>query len=514
MYSMPDEYKVGINDTSRNVVMYTAIGIGVDQTAADDISSVVGDFLPMSNPVQITDAIYVPTTEMATFEGSGIPTSSNNGVIAPPLEAVDNPPEIGVWSGGISDSDGNIDVSIRFNLSSEHRSAFRVYTYGPNVTSAEIIFGDGEDAETVACECFKGSFSIPVIRDYTSLTVRVTGIDRPYSHLRVVEVEFGSSMTFSSSAIAGEAINIRELDPTETTIPLDELDLAIVNVDGAYDDDNPETKLKDVAIGTPMTLSYSLEVGESEYTVPCGRYYIGEISSRDTRLAVVAFDPRWILSETYVSWGISSSENFGTTLDNLLTELNVPHFVEQDVYELYPDGDHTFDSEFSVLDHALLIQQAYGIYLVPGRDDSLHVSTSWPGGGTANIPADTIYSWPTANQRSRYNVVSVGYRSGVDIIFMEYDLRSDPKESRSILQIGDNPLITTEERARSLLNRLVSRLASNEVEARVMGDPAIDMGDIVDIPGRWSVDNPRSYMMTYAELVFDGGLTCTVKGQK
>lgn len=513
MYSMPQEYTDNVQSTTRHIVMYAAIGIGVDQTAADDLSSIAGDFLPFSNPAQVIDAVYSPTEGMCTFEGDGIPTNADNGLVAPPLTAMDNPPELGVWSSEISDAEGNIDVTIVLVLNAEHTSAFRVYTYGPNVTEAEIIFGEGEDAETVPCECFEGYFSIPVVRTYSKMSIHVTRIDRPFCHFRVVEAEFGSSITFSSAVIAGEVVNVRELDPSEVSIPLDELDLSVVNVDGAYDSDNPNTRLNDVAIGTPMTLGFTLEVGEESYTVPCGRYYIGELTTQDTRLSVVAFDPRWILSRTCAAWTMSSSISLGETLDDLLTSLSVPHTVEPDAYNVTPEADHTFDDQSSILDNILLIQQAYGVYLVPDRDNTIHITASWPGGDSAVISADTIYSWPKINQTSAYNVVSIGYNSGGTMYYVERDLRDDTKESKSVLQIADNPLITTQARATALLNRIVMRIPSSEVEAKVMGDPAIDLGDTVQIPGRWSIDTPKNYRLIYEELTFDGSLSCIYRGQ-
>ena len=150
---------------------------------------------------------------------------------------------------------------------------------------------------------------------------------------------------------------------------------------------------------------------------------------------------------------------------------------------------------------------------MPDRDNTIHITASWPGGDSAVISADTIYSWPKINQTNAYNVVSIGYNSGGTMYYVERDLRDDMKESKSVLQIADNPLITTQARATALLNRIVMRIPSSEVEAKVMGDPAIDLGDTVQIPGRWSMDAPKNYRLIYEELTFDGSLSCIYRGQ-
>ena len=73
MLSMPSEYLDAMRASTRQIDAYLAVGINIDQTAADDITSVtVTDSLPMSNKGQLTDAIYTLTDGLATFERYGI----------------------------------------------------------------------------------------------------------------------------------------------------------------------------------------------------------------------------------------------------------------------------------------------------------------------------------------------------------------------------------------------------------------------------------------------------------
>ena len=99
MLSMPSEYLDAIRASTRQIDAYLAVGINIDQTAADDITSItVTDSLPMSNKGQLTDAIYIIQDGLATFERYGITTAISAGMVAPPLKAVKYPPEIGLRS--------------------------------------------------------------------------------------------------------------------------------------------------------------------------------------------------------------------------------------------------------------------------------------------------------------------------------------------------------------------------------------------------------------------------------
>ena len=507
MYVMDAPYSDAIKAHDRKVTMYASIGVGVDLTAADDLSGIEGDFLPMSNTAQVIDAIYKPTPGMAVFEGDGIETSADNGLTAPPIVPTANPPEVGIWSAGISDEYGNIEVGIDLTLAAEHTSAFRVYTHGPNVTSADLVFtlSDGTE-QTVECECYGGYFSIPKVLTYTGIKILVHSIDRPYHHLRRVEVEFGSAITFSSAIIAGEVVHIRELDPLETAIPLDELDLTLVNVDGAFDVDNPATRLGELSIGYPLTLSYSVDVPDGMMTVPCGRYYVGTLEARDTRLSVAAFDARWILSQEFSSWSISTTESLGDMYDRILTEHSVPHIVDTDLFSVFPSSSYTFADDMSVLDGLLWVQQAYGVYMVPDRDETVHVTRTFPSGDAGAVDPDSVYQWPLPKQSSKYNYIQVGYAATPDSEsqYVVRDMRKDSGESKSSIQIIGNPLITTSAIATALVDRIAARIPSMEVETDWIGDPAIDVGDTLAIPGRWTQANPATYQVTYIESTFDG----------
>lgn len=503
---MPDGYATAIAALDRQVAIYLTLGTDINTTAADDIISISGSMLPMSNTAQVTDAIYEIFSGLATFEGDGIPTAVSNGLIAPPLSAQDYPPEVGIWSDAISDANGSILWTFSIALSSIHTSAFRIYTDGPSITSASCTFSDGTSTETIEMECTAEHATATGSHTYNSISVTITGISDAYHHIRIVECEFGASRSIAGSETMGEATLIDELDPTEQTMPVRELDFSLINVDGTYDPDNPVGRLPELGIGYPISLSYTILHQGVQYTVPMGRFIIGERSAEDTAIRITAFDARYKLSEIVVSWSISSSASFGTSLDALLKTYDIAHSIDEDLFSFYPEESNVFDEETTLLEDLLRIQQAYAIYFIPDRDGTIHVTQTWPAGTALAVPLNGIFAWPSAKQVTRYNFVSVAYTSGDTTLYVEQDMRSDPAETKTVLQIVNNPLVRTRERAAAIKNRIVERLKLDTIEVDWVGDPSMDVGDSIAVPGRWSQDAPPSYVVTSRELTFDVGL--------
>lgn len=518
MYSVTDAYRTAIASASYDVDAYISISTAVDTTAADDVESISGDFLPMSNSAQVIDAVYSLTPGLATFEGQGIPTATSAGMITPPQEATDYPPETGIWSSGISDADGAVEFSATILLSAEHTSAIRLYTQDVAVTAASFEFANSSGTETVEAECGTDWIQVSKARTFSQVKVSITGLASPYMHVRVVEVEFGAGHTISASDLTGSLSVISELDPTENALPLTELDFSVINVEGEFDPDNPDTRLGEMAIGYPLELSFTVVSSDGDkWTVPMGRFIIAERSSSETSLSVSAFDPRHILSQLYVAWSIDTAETWGDIFEAVLTEHGVPHLVDTGLFSVYPADAHEFTTETALLDDFLTIQQAYAIYLVPDHDGTVHATQTWPGGSYGTVPVARLISWPGSQQTDGYNYIEVGYQTSDDngndaTTVISEDLRTDPNAAKVALQITGNPLIRTEARARTLLSRIKSRLYTSEVETTALGDPAMDTGDSASIPGRWTQDAPMAYTVRYVELDYTGGLlTATVK---
>lgn len=139
-----------------------------------------GDGLPMSSPYQAGIWDTSELDPMATFEGAGI---KSTGMDVPPIEAQTVPlPRCGVWSSAISGADGSCDLTITGNGSTQY-------------TSSVVLYSDADVYVTRATISYNGGTAIPVTGTgdrlqfpsgtYSSFTIRITAISKPYSHVRV-----------------------------------------------------------------------------------------------------------------------------------------------------------------------------------------------------------------------------------------------------------------------------------------------------------------------------------------
>jgi len=507
MYSAPDGYKEVAVSEERIESVYMSMGIDIDNTSADDISSYTGDRLPLSSGGQLVDATYEVNPGLATFEADGIPTALSAGTIVPPIRP-DDTVRTGYWSEDISGEDGAISFSLTIALRGpneelrEHTSALTIYTAGPNILSGSVFFIRSGTESEVALDCSEGIAVASGSNTYDTIRIEVTAIDQPFRHLRLAEIEFGDSVTISMSEVTGKVTYIDEIDPLMQGLPMRELDFNLINVDGRYDEDNPSRLYSRLAIGNPIELSYTIFSQTKKYTVPMGRFTLAEKKVKDTSLAMVAYDMRWHLSRMYVSWSISAAEDLGTAIARALDMADLDYTVDAAVSSIYPLADYTFDTGTSLYDDLQDITQAYGVTILPDRDGSLRVGVGFMSDEFGLIPPNIQFSWPQSNQRNRYNFVDVSYGTA----HYTRDLRESPTIAKTVLNVN-NPLITTQAHAIEVCNRVVGAMYSRAVTVRWQADPALDLYDQVDVYSKWTIDtSPTRYKAVKREVTFDGML--------
>ena len=96
-----------------------------------------------------------------------------------------------------------------------HTSAFSVYTRDVNIIYATIeFFKDGVSVASGPMEASRGRIQYSDAVTYDTVVVSVHGVDVPYSHIRVAEIEFGASRTLSKETLTGKVSIIQETDLT------------------------------------------------------------------------------------------------------------------------------------------------------------------------------------------------------------------------------------------------------------------------------------------------------------
>lgn len=512
VYTMPEGYKEAIKADTRDLDVFISVGANIDTTAADDITAVEGRFLPMTNTAQIVDANYLMTEWLATFEGDGIKSSADYGNIAPPIQASAYPPEVGIWSEDISDKDGNINWTLTVSLSAVHTSAMTFYTYASDILEATVQFWVGDELKgEVDMQPYPGYISESKAFDYDRVVLHVTKLAKPFTHVKLVEMEFGASVAFNKKTLTGTVSLTQEVDMSMQAIPLYELDFELLNVLGEYDPDNPDGAFEALRVNYPVEYSISITKDGKQYTVPCGRFIVAEKVASDTTLRVTAYDPRVVFRENYTELSLTTSQSFGDLFTALFADLHIPYEIDDDLFQMNPDQDITFDSnQYDLLTCMLFIQQYFGIWLVPKRNGNLLVTTRIPAGDYGLFPPELMYSFPLPGSFQTYNLVQVAYGPPEATKQYVLDMRTDPSQAKAQVAVM-NPLIKTEQKAQELAQKIVQGLIKAQVDVECRADPTIDMMDTVVLEGKWSSGRGTSYKVMYQELNYDGALTTTFR---
>ncbi len=512
MLDLGDDYRKAVFADDRKVEVFISLGKNYDSAAADDVTSVSGSFLPLSNTAQIADASYVLTPNLATFEGDGMPTLPSG--VAPPLPGDDSGMETGLWSSGISSSTGSISWSVTIQLSEVHTSAFRVYTDGPKITAATIQFVSDSGTVSRTPTYADGYLEVADKVSYRRIIISVTKIAEPYRHVRIAEVEFGASTSISSKELIGTLRFITETDPELTSFPLAELDFEVENVSGNFESDSPLfTSALDV--GMQVFLSFTVSSGTKRFTVPCGRFTVAALDSSDTSLRVTAYDSRHVLTQIRRAWKVPSDVSVGGSLQALLSEYSVPHLISADLFSVYPEETVEFSADGTLADHVSKVQQAYGIYSLVSRDaaGTIRYATDYSHHQVGIIPRGAMYTYGLPSRDSEYNYISIGYRDEEGTAYLEKDMREDPEQPKNILSIADNPLISSLARAQAVMDQAsgVRGLYRDGFAFEFRGDPAMEPLDVFGIYRRTITFLPRSGWFRRLELEYDGALRCSAK---
>ena len=348
------------------------------------------------------------------------------------------------------------------------------------------------------------------ITTYDKIEITILQISEPYKHARISEIEFGASVTVEPEDLGEEVVLIQERDPWGISAPISELDFSLLNVDGRYDFDNPASRLDELALGTPIWYSITVGVGSKKTTVPLGRYYIIEHNTVDDIIELTAMDARIILGEMTAPIALVSGEPIAQSIADALQTMRIPYMVESEAMAVLADASYSPADPMDVLTQLIYIAQRYDIMVSPRRDGVMYIHLPRPKGTAPVLDAETLLKYPTPSFARTYNFISIQY--GSEIYHRDVGQRGS-EEAVMAITIS-NPLITTEAQAIALADKIEASVYSQEYLATAIGDPRIDVDDIVPIEGRWSAGSPTNYDVASLELTYDGGMTMRIRGIK
>ena len=507
MYTPPAGYEDVIFAQGRMITPYLSVGMGIDTTAADDVT-ITGQFLPLSNPAQAIDAIYELNAGLAVFEGDGIPTPSARNMIAPPLSSTAYPPECGLWSLAISDNLKTIQWEVTLTFASVHVSALSLYfgeVYGVDFLVSYYKNNVAQETINVVNNTLKTWATNDVV-EYDKIVINFTKASEINSHIRIAEVEFGASFALSNSDLAGEINLIYSHDPTGVSSYPNELDFSLLNINGRYDTDNPNNLYSVFSPSIPITLSFTASDGENSYTIPMGKYYIKDKKVSDTRLDITAYDSRALLQDIYPVVSLATTTSVGDFLNTLLTSYGIDHEIDTSLFSIYPEAAVDFTGDDDGLAIALYAALYAGAGIYSNRDGTLVVAP-FPFDDYSVIAKSEELVYPHVDLFTRYNVVEV---TKADNTTYQLDLRANG-DVASVLAVS-NPLISSTAKVTAVAAAIGSKLAKTCKTVKWRGDMTLDAGDYISPQTRYTASGQELLLVTEIEWKYNGMLKATITG--
>lgn len=521
MLNYTDAQIAVLNSPSRELTLYCAAGVGIDQTSADDLSLDLSDIASFANTAQVTNAVY-NVDNIAVFEGDGFSVASDSVVYCASMVSTDSHPQTGIYLDGISDANGNISDTLTLTFANSHTSALTLYFDGNNVPSAFTItyYKEGTAVKSHSATANTSATYIvgdddPLIVTYNEIIITFAKVAKPYTHVRIAEIEFGASYTVGSEYVANGTSILYSYDPLGLTSSPHELDLSYINIGGTFDEDSPTGAYSAFSRENPIiaaiTAKATINGTPMQVSVPLGRFYIIDRYVTGSTFNVTAQDARSLMQNVSPSVTFPTSEGVIATLQSTASAYGISIVLGVGATDTAPATAVSFTGDYDLLTIAqyavqYLVSTGQDVTLDVGRNGSVTVRSivSDTYGG---ISAAVEYEYPYVDTYDSYNVVSVRYG---DNAYITTANTSGMPDERILV---DNPFIRSSTLAQTLADRIKSRMMTSCRTVTMVGDPRMEVSDIVQMQSRYTpIGSAEEMVVTEIEMEYSGGLRCTVKG--
>lgn len=385
--------------------------------------------------------------------------------------------EIGWWSKGLSDEDGNIDITLSFSFGSvqSSRGFTVIFDTKAGCVGSDFTFLVYKDSTLLKTKVVNGNRQAVCVVDcavenYNKLVINFTKTAEAYRRIRVCEVVFGFLQQFDQTKIVSMQIDF-EGSLAMSNLPSGKIAVTIDNSDKAYNVLNPEGVYKFLQDGQGINVAYSIN-GES---VSMGRFYFDNATANDDALTatIVGYDKVYQLDQALCS--ISGSGNW--TVDEAVAEVIADSGVELAIDIPSEIGQRTVGKAIPAntthREVLRLIAQAAMTHIFINRLDVLTAKDYNVDAAVDVLDGTNMTTWGEAKDTGRINTVTVTVDE--NIVYTATNKTAD--EPLKVLAVT-NPLATSQEVANWILEMAGYRY---EYSLKSMGNPAGDVGDCIEV---------------------------------
>lgn len=480
----------------------------LDNEAYNDNISTVTSEASISRKHQLTNKIRSMSHKYATFERDYFKLDGSFYIPPKPNEGDS---ELGWWSGGISDGEGNFNPYqvLEFNFTEEHNSMgltitfdtmaneyakdfdIEVYTLDNTLIHKETVIGNNKPTYVL----------VQGLDNYGKIKIIIKKWVRPYRRVRIVEVDFGVFQEYDDDKLIKINI-IEEMNIISDKIPSNEIRFTIDNSSKEFNILNPEGFYRFLKERQEVKAQIGVEVNENEFEfVPMGKFYLTDWQSDEGALTTtfIARDIFELLEgKEYTS--ITDTNLYNLTEDIFIKASVRDYHIDKKLKNIPTNG---FKDKLNcrkalqyigIAGKAAIYQDRYGVVRVE-QFKTLDESTSYiyfagpdmytgmiypmadEGYDMKNITFDNVYKEPQIKlDKLLYSLIMVVHNG-------------EEKEEATFYNEGikdgvsykiDNPLINTVEHAGEVAEWIIEEYnlrAIYNIDWRQ--NPALECGDIV-----------------------------------
>ena len=244
-----------------------------------------------------------------------------------------------------------------------------------------------------------------------------------------------------------------------------------------------------------------------------GTYYISNIDADTTTVRITGQDARYLLTTRTKAVTFNTTQSVGVQFTALMNSTGLPFQIDTALNSVFLPIAQTFGTDYTLLQILVIVLQYATMDIWADRSGTLQIGKR-PNGTAGIIEKERLTEWANIRVKRPYNYLRVVYGTASGQ-FIDTDLRGANTSNATNILIINNPFVTTLGDAQRIRDYLVPRMALTNARAgRMMGDPAIDCADNMQIETRF-IDDPGEMpetLITGLDYTYNGLLTCRIEG--
>jgi len=308
-------------------------------------------------------------------------------------------------------------------------------------------------------------FSIEgILATYENIKIKFLKTKEPLSHVGFSEFSFGNMKRFQSDSQDGTSTMLEHIDPLLLQSYASRIDFTLFGI-----------RDTDVSAFSRVAVSVNMRNNDGEpASFDLGTFFVTSVRPIGTdKTMITAEDIRTIIDKNTVSMTITTVDSIRDKLIDMLTELNVGHWIDSSI-DVHPTLDVVYE-DVSPIKVLTDVSSRFGIPISIGPNGEVFLIANVSGG--RGVCASNIMAW-AASETSEIKHNMFTFNDG-----FIYDKRIEQTLPPIKFNVSNSFFVTHNDRL-GILDKIDENLLSNTVVVETTGDMRIETGDEITIETR------------------------------